>query len=515
MDSVNHKSRIENSIRNSFLGITVQVTNVLLGFIVRSVFIRCLNAEYLGVNGLFSNILTMLSLAEMGVGSAIIYNMYKPIADDDEIQIAKLMNFYRQAYICIGCVVAAIGLCITPFLKILINNQSNISNLTIIYLLYLSNTVFSYFFAYKRSIFSADQRESVLHIFRLIFYVIRSVLQIACLLLLHNFIIYLIIQIACTFFENIFVSLYADKEYPFFNKCKRVRLTKQEKKPIIENVKALFIYKIGSTALDGTDNIIITAFDGIINVGIYSNYTLITNSVQLLLSQVSNSLSGSVGNFVAKEKESRFEKLLKRITFLNFVIYGGAFVVLIACLSPFIELWAGKTYMLSFEVVFVHCLNLYIYGMMNSIWTFRSAMGLFVYGKWRPLVSAVINIITSIWWGNYWGILGVLLGTTFARIITNVWFDPYIVYKHGLKKSPRNYYKQWLGYFSIILILTFIIRLINEWVQFTGLGLLAFNVILSPVLFISTLIIFFRKTSDFKYFLDIVKNIVINQSKNH
>lgn len=512
---MNHKSRIENSIRNSFLGIIVQVTNVVLGFIVRSVFIRCLSAEYLGVNGLFSNILTILSLAEMGVGSAIIYNMYKPIADNDEMQIAKLMNFYRQAYICIGCIVAGVGLCITPFLNILINIQSNVSNLTCIYLLYLSNTVLSYFSAYKRSIFSADQRERVLHIFRLAFYVLRSALQIACLLLLHNFVIYLVIQTVCTFFENIFVSLYADKEYPFLNKYKRVHLTKQEKKPIIENIKALFIYKIGSTALDGTDNIIITAFDGIINVGIYSNYTLVTSSIQLLLSQVSNSLSGSVGNFVAKEKESRFEELLQRITFLNFVIYGGTFVVLIACLSPFIELWAGETYTLSFEVVFVHCLNLYIYGMMNSIWTFRSAMGLFVYGKWRPIVSAGINIIISIWWGKYLGILGVLLGTTFARIITNVWFDPYIVYKHGLKKSPCNYYIQWVGYFLIIFLLTFIIELINDGLHLTGLGALVFNVFFSPAFFAFTLIILFRKTADFKYFFNILRNIVVSQKKYH
>lgn len=505
---LNNKGRIENSIRNSILGVTVQAANVLLGLIVRTFFIRCLSREYLGVNGLFSNILTVLSLAEMGIGSAIVYNMYKPIANNDEKTIAKLMNFYKQTYIIIGCIVAVVGLCITPFLNNIIYNQSDISNLVLIYLLYLSNTVFSYFFAYKRSIFSADQKESVLHVFRLIFYIIRSLAQILILLFLHDFIIYLLCQIICTFFENILVSIYADREYGFLRKYKKENLSKQEKKTIFKNIKALFIYKIGSTALDGTDNIIISVFDGIISVGLFSNYTLVSNSVQLLLSQICNSLTGSIGNFIAKEEEGRYEELLNKVTFLNFLIYGGSFVILTACLSPFIGIWIGDDYTLKFWIVFIHCLNVYIYGMMNSIWTFRSTMGLFVYGKWRPIFSAIINIVISILFAKYWGLLGVLLGTTFTRVVTNVWYDPYIVFKHGLKKKPFKFFKQWIYYLLIVFCLVFVIRFINNIILLSGALSLIFNIILSTILFLSTIVLIFRKTSVFNYFMNIIKSFI-------
>lgn len=183
---MNQKGRLENAIKNSVFGVIVQGINVFLGLLVRTIFIRCLSQEYLGINGLFTNILTMLSLAEMGIGTAIIYNMYKPIAVGDQVQIAKLINFYKKAYSIIGCVVAICGLCIMPFLKYILNEQSSISNITIIYILFLLNTVISYFFAYKRSIFSADQRERVLHFIRLFYYIVRSGLQIAVLLIFRD-----------------------------------------------------------------------------------------------------------------------------------------------------------------------------------------------------------------------------------------------------------------------------------------------------------------------------------------
>lgn len=510
---MNKKGRVENSIKNSAFGVLVQGTNVLLGLVVRTFFIRCLNQEYLGVNGLFSNILTMLSLAEMGIGAAIIYSMYKPIAEGDELQIAKLMNFYRQAYSIIGCVVAVCGLCITPFLEYIIKDQPDIPNITVIYLLFLINTVLSYFFAYKRSIFSADQRERVLHIFRLVFYIARSILQIIILLLLKSFIVYLIVQILCTVLENVAVSFCADREYPFLKKYKKCVLSKQETKSIVENVKALFIYKIGSTALDGTDNIIISTFDGVVSVGLLSNYSLVTSSVQLLSSQITTSLTGSVGNFVAQESQEKYENILERLTFLNFIIYGGAFVVLGSCLSPFIAIWAGESYILEFPIVFIHCLNMYVYGMMNSIWTFRSTMGLFIHGKWRPLISAITNIVVSILLVQKLGLLGVLLGTTITRIVTNVWYDPYIVYKYGMKKSVFKYYFKWIEYLLICCIEVFLIKCVITITRLSGVILLIASIVISLVIFTLTVIVLFWKNEHFQYFLNLAIRILKNTNK--
>ncbi|MBQ8868898.1 MAG: sugar translocase [Oscillospiraceae bacterium] len=502
---MNNKGRVENSIKNSSLGIITQVSNILLGLVVRTFFIYNLDKAYLGVNGLFTNVLTMLSLAEMGVGAAIVYNMYKPIANNDYRQIAKLMNLYKKAYSIIGCIVAAIGICLIPFLKYIIKDNAGIKDLTFIYVLYLANTVSSYFFAYKRSIFSADQRDRVLQLFKLISHIARSALQIAVLIVFKSFTLYLAIQIVLTIIENIVISFFADRCYPFLREYKQEKLTKQERKPIFDNIKALFIYKIGSTALDGTANIIISAFDSVVSVGLLSNYTLITGSVQTLLSQITNALTGSVGNFIAKEKSERHEELLNKITFLNFILYGLVFVGSMAVINPFIALWAGGDYVLDFEIVFIHCLNIYIFGMMNSIWTFRSTMGLFVYGKWRPLISAIVNLVVSIWLAKEIGFIGVLLGTTFTRVVTNVWYDPLIVYKYGLNKKPLRYYLKWLVYLVVCIVDILIVKLFAEFITLTGILAIIVYGVIAIVVFAVSVFALFGRTQELKYFINVVR----------
>lgn len=224
-----NNSRTKNSIKNSVIGVLSQVINIALSFVVRTVFIKKLGVDYLGVNGLYTNILTMLSVAELGVGSTIIYNMYKPIANNDELQVTKLMNFYKNAYHFIGIVVAIIGVSLVPFLDYIIKDKPNVPNLTFIYLLFLCNTVLSYFFAYKRSIFTADQRDRVIKRFNVGFYIVKTLLQIIILMLFNSYLLYLITQIVCTCGENVLISLYADKTYPFMKKYKQSHLTKEEK----------------------------------------------------------------------------------------------------------------------------------------------------------------------------------------------------------------------------------------------------------------------------------------------
>lgn len=505
---MNKKSRFENSIQNSIFGVATQISHVLLSFLVRTFFIAKLGVAYLGVNGLYTNILTMLSIAELGVGSTIVYNMYKPIADNDEIQIAKLMNLYKKAYSIIGIIVALLGVCLIPFMDFIITDKPNVSNLTVIYLLFLSNTVFSYFFAYKRSIFNADQRERIIKAFNLGTTIIRSVLQIASLVVLNNYIVYLVIQIVCTCVENVCISMYADKSYPLLKRYRNEQLSNEQKKPIFDNIKATFIYKIGSAALNGTDNIIISAVNGVISVGLLSNYTLITSSVEKFLSIITSSMTGSIGNYIAKEKEEKHEGLLNKLTFVNFVMYGLLFVGSIAVINPFISMWIGDDYLLSFSIVFVHCLNIYIYGMVCSVWTFRATMGLFVYGKWRPLVSAIINIIVSIWWGKEFGLIGVLLGTTFTRVATNVWFDPLIVYKHGIHKTPYKYYVRWCIYLLIVLADIGIIRLLQTTVPLVGMLAVLIYGFAAVIVFLISITIAFSKTEEFKYLLHILQRLI-------
>lgn len=511
---MNQKGRIENSLRNSTVNVVAYVIEIFLGLLVRTVFIRTLSAEYLGVGGLFTNVLTILSLAELGVGKAIIFNLYKPVAENNEELISKLLNFYKVAYRIIGVIVGLIGIILIPFLDYIIRDQSAVPNLRLIYLLFLLNSVLSYFFSYKQCIFDADQNARIIYITRLALSIIRAFAQIVILLFTHDYILYLLIQIMCTVLENVFLYHYADKKYPFLKKNNKITLTQEEKDPIIRNIKALFIYSVGGVALGGTDNIIISAFDGIISVGLLSNYSLITNSLQTLMSRITNSIYGSVGNFIAKEKSEEHELLLNKLFFAYYLMYGFCFVCLMAGLQPFIQLWAGKMYLLSYPIVFVSCLNMYIFGMMEAIWTFRSTMGLFVYGKWRPLVSAVINIVVSIILAKGYGLIGVLIGTTITRLLTNVLYDPYIVYKYGMKRSPFCFYIKW---FKSLLICTadiIIVVLFNRLITFNNaLITLILSVSLGAVLFAFSTWIFFRKKNEYTYVLYILFSY-INKLRN-
>lgn len=470
-----------------------------MGFIVRMFFIRNLRAEYLGVNGLFSNVLTMLSLAELGIGSAIVYNMYKPLAVKDKVQIARLMNLYKNAYRIIGIVVAFLGVCIIPFLKYLVVDAPEIDYLTEIYLMFLLNSVLSYFLAYKKSIFSADQRERVITVFNFIFTLVKNAIQIISLIVFHSFILYLAIQIVCTFIENVMISVYANKCYPFLNQYAKERLSAEERKPIIKNVQALFMYKIGGVLLNGTDNIIISAFDGLISVGLLSNYTMVTGGVQALISKITGGLTGSIGNYIAKEESGKHEEMLMNITFLHFILYGLLFVGSMAILNPFVEIWAGKEYLLDFWIVFVLCLNIYIEGMMNAVWTFRTTMGLFAHGKYLPLMAAAVNLFVSIWFAKYWGLLGVLLGTTVSKAVTAIWPAPYVVYRYGMYRSPIKYYLRWASYFGTTIVVILLVSFIKSKIVLTGIPAILIYGVISVLLFAFVIILFYGKSDEYKY----------------
>lgn len=501
MITMKETSRSQNSIRNTVYGITTQVLTVLISFITRTVFIKYLSVEYLGVNGLFTNILTVLSLAELGFGGAMVYSMYQPLAIKDYKVLKALMHFYSKIYKVIGLSVCILGLLLVPFLNLLIKDTPNISNLTIIYIFFLLNTVASYFFAYKRSILEADQKQYIISKNHLIFNVLKSVAQIIILILFENYLLFLGIQVLTTISENIYISKKVNKIYPFLKESNTNDLSAEDKKSIWTNVKALMIYKVGSTVLDGTDNIIISSFVGVSAVGYLSNYTLIVGSVTMILQQITNAVTGSIGNYVTTEKIEKQESLFHKIVFIYFVIFGFSFVSLFMLLNPFIALWLGEKYTLSTFTVFVISFNWYITGIMNPVWTFRSTKGLFIYGRYRPAISAIINVIVSILLALQWGLIGVLLGTTITRLSTNSWYDPYIVFKHGFNKSPIRYYKKQIGYFFSLFIPVLVLTFLFEYfVQSSFIGFLI-QVLLVTLITIGTLILLFRKTDEFDYLL--------------
>ena len=418
---MNLKSRTANSIRNILTGFIGQALVLGVGFINRIVFIRCLTAEYLGINGLFTNILSMLSLAELGIGTAIVYALYKPLAEHNEEKISALMQFYKKAYNFIGCVVGIVGLFLIPFLTKLIGEAPEIQeNLYVIYLFYLFNTVISYFFTYKSSILIADQKNYIVTITNSVIVIGQCILQSIILIVTRNYILYLVCQAIGTIVYNLFISRISDKQYPFLKQRKNKKLDEKDKKNLFINIKALVITKVGGILVNSTDNIIITALRGIELTGLNSNYTLLTNTLNSILTVVFNGMTASIGNANAIEKKENRIKLFKSINLLNFWLYGWCSISFIVLSNEIVRLCFGEHYLLPMSVVIIMAVNFYTVGMQNAVWTFFNTMGLFNHGKYLVLVTGSVNIFLSIYLGKIWGLFGILVANFFSRLVTNI-----------------------------------------------------------------------------------------------
>lgn len=371
------ESRTQNTVKNVKTGAIVQLVNKLMSFAVRTIFIMMLNTEYLGVNGLFTNILTMLSFTELGIGTAIIFNMYKPIAEDDKEKIKSLMRLYKKSYFIIGTIIFALGLCIIPFMKYIVKEVPNIKeNIIIIYLLFLFNTASSYFFTYKKSIIIAYQKQSIINNIDSFFYLIRSMIEIIFLFLTRNYIVYLIIEILSTLIENIILAKKADKLFPFIKEKDIKEINKAEKNGIFDNVKSLIVYKFGEVILSGTDNILISSMVNVSTVGLCSNYTLIIQAIKSIVSTSLGGVTASVGNLNASKDTKRKEEIFYQLTFINFIIYSFCTLAFIILLEPFIKLWLGENYLLGMGVVIALSLNFFIDGIRNPGFIFRTTLGL-------------------------------------------------------------------------------------------------------------------------------------------
>ena len=505
-------SRIKNTTINSTIALTSKVLTFVLQFICRTVFIRVLSTEYLGVNGLFTNILTMLSFAELGIGNAIIFKLYKPIADNDEEKIKTYMKFYQKAYFLIGIIILTIGILIIPFLKYMINDVPDIKeNIYFIYVLFLANSTISYFFTYKKSIIIGYQKEYIITLINLVAIIVQNIVQIIILLVTKNYILYLLIQISATFLENFLASKKADKMYPFVKDNNYEKISKSEGKKIFTDVKSLILYKIGYILSNGTDNIIISAFVGVSEVGLLSNYTTITNAITTFLSSFFNGFTASVGNLNTTDDNEKKESIFYQILSLSFLVYGFVSVAIALLSNDFIVIWLGQDYLLSFSVCLALGLNMYVDGMRFVNYTFRNTMGLFKKGRLIPLISSVTNVILSVLLVRYIGIFGVLIATVLTRLFITTMYDPYLLHKYKFNTPCRRYYLTYIYYFIILIMDFCICNFVLSKIVIGGiLGFIAKGIVIMIITYILFLI-FVCRMKEFKELKDILKNIVLKR----
>ena len=502
------RSRTENSIINSAMSIVTQVLTVVLNFAVKTVFIKMLSDEYLGVNGLFTNIITMLSLADLGIGIAIPYSLYKPLAKKDEHKINVLMNFYKKVYTIIGIAVLLIGLSLTPFLGLIIKDiPKNVPHLSLIYILFVIHSASSYFFVYKKFLIDSDQKGYITSRIIFTFSTLLSIIQIILLVTTKNYILFLLSSIILVIIQNIYISSKANKLYPFIKNKTDEKLEKEDMEGIKKNVSSLFIYKVGTVIMNGTDNIIISKFIGLIIVGFYSNYVLIINSITTVLNQIFNAITSSIGNLVVTTNKKRSKEVYDNLNFANFWLYALFGVCIIVLINPFINIWIGKKYVMGFSIVFLLVLNFYVLGMQSVTNSFRNAYGLFWIAKYRPIIMVIINIVISVVLVQLIGIEGVLIGTLISRLLTTAWLDPYIVHKYGFEISPKSYYIDYLKYLVIFIAISIILNYFVSMVAINNIFILILIAILVVISVNVILVLLFFKTSEFNYFYDKIKKI--------
>lgn len=486
------------SLRNMATSVFGIILNDLLRFICRTVFLYTLGAEYLGISSLYTNILTLLSIAELGFSSAVTYSLYQPLAEGDEAKIRSIMAFYRKAYRIIGIAVFGIGLCLIPFLPYLMTGATDVINIYEYYILYLIQTSVSYlFFAYKATLLNADQKKYVTDLISYCIQILMNLIQIAVLLLWGSFFVYTVVMIVCSILTNIVTAWAVDRRYPYLKKPAEP-LSKSDRHDVFRRIWAMFLYRISNAVGNATDNLIISAFLGVVTVGIYNNYYMIMRAVQNFLSNLFRSFSSSLGNLYVLESREKNEFTFRCLNHLNTYVVTLCSVCFLVMFQPFIRLWIGEQYLLSDLILVILVLNFSTNFLQTVVQIYKEASGVFVEGRYRAVATAVLNLVISILLTREIGLAGVFLGSIISRLVTTGWYDPWLLCRRAFGKSPAGYYLE-----SLISIgLTFALGgaifwlcrpITNNWAAFFVRGALA--VALTTLLFW----LYYRKSDEYAF----------------
>ena len=501
------ESRKKNSAKNLAVSLCSYVLYTVISFALRAVFIKTLGEIYLGISGLFSNVLTLLSFAELGVEQAVAFHLYKPLAQNNKEKVASLMLLYRTAYRIIGTFVIVAGLVVIPFFGFIIKEKPDISeNLIVIYLFYLLNTGLSYFFSYKQTLISAAQKSYIISGYGIVFKFLSVIFQAAVLLAFKSFYGYLAVQLVMMITQNIMLAVKANRMFPEINGKNIKKLDSEERKEIFSGIRDLLVYKIGIMLMNGTDNIIITRIISLSAVGFADNYRMIITAISAVVDQIPKAVTASVGNLNATSDKERKYSVYKLMVFICGWIYGFCASGVFIFGSSFVELMFGEKWVLEPITVFALASTFYVSSLHSPTSTYRVTSGAFVHGKYVALISAVMNVVLSVILGKYIGLSGVFFATTITRISSYGAVDTYVVYKYVFKRNPLEYVAMCLYYFSCASVSTLGGWFAIRYVGLSGISGFVVKLVIYSIVFNVAYLIFTFKTKQFKEVYDIIYN---------
>lgn len=464
--------RTLNSLRNIIFGVMNQFIIIILGFISRAFFLKYLDETYLGINSLFTEVLSVLSLADLGINTVMVYSFYKPLAESDIKKLTALLTFFKSIYRAIAIVVTILGILILPFLNYIIKLDEAIRLLNIYYIIFLSKTVLSYMFVYRASILNADQKGYILNYVTSCVNIITTFLQITVLVYFKSYLLFLLLNVLSILANNCICAKKAEKIYPFIKSKEKLSLN--EKAEIFLNIKSGFLYKLSSVLINSTDNILISAMLGTATVGYYSNYGLVINKLSTIINIIFSSMVSSIGNLMVTESREKKYQIFSIMQMLSFWGGGITCVCVFMMMDDLILLWIGEKYILNMGVLSACVVNFYLSIVLQPLWTYREATGLYQQTKNVMLCTAGLNIILSIFLGQFIGLSGIIFASALSRLFTYCWYEPLLLFKQYFHQCVSNYFFRHIYNIVIILIIIIIEHKITNkiicktWIVFIG-----------------------------------------------
>ncbi|SDA42609.1 Membrane protein involved in the export of O-antigen and teichoic acid [Butyrivibrio sp. INlla18] len=494
--------RIKSATRNIAFGFIGQAATLILSFALRTIFIMHLSEDLLGVNSMYSNILSLLNMAELGIGTALNFSLYGPVARGEKEKIKSYMQLYRKAYRVIATVVAVVGLLLVPFLKYLAKNPGDVSerDLTLYYLIFLFNTVSSYFVAYKYSLVNAEQKNYIQTNILTITKIVTVSIQIAVVVITENFYLFLLTDAAVQLVQKVFVSIYLDKKYPLLKEKNIEPLAKAESDEVWNKTKALVFHKVGDVARLQTDAIIITSFIQVKMAGYVDNYNLVLNSVSNFVNIIFNSVISSFGNLIATESKQKQYEMFKVYRFFASWIYGYSCVGFMILLTPLIRIWIGDKWVLVPAAVYCILTDYYFKGDRIVLSNYKTAAGVFEQDKYLALIQGAVNLVLSIALVQTpLGIVGIYVGTIVSGLIANI-TKPIIIYRACFDMDASSYFIDSFKYIASLLFVLLSCHFISLKVL-ANLNIFTFLImaVIITVVFNGVYFILYGRSEEFKY----------------
>ena len=499
-------SRTKNSILNMVSSIGYQMISLVMSFISRTIFLQVLGVGYLGINGLFNDVLSMLNMAELGFGTAMTFSMYKPLAEKDYDTIAGLTNFYKKVYRIIAATILTLGVALLPFLPHLINLDQDIPFIEVYYLIFLMCNVASYLVTYKTTVLYADQKNYLMLQHGAVWHVAEVCAMLLVLYISHNYLFYLLTQLVFVYGRNFYMSRLASKHCPYLNR--KIKLPKERTKGIFKDVGSAFLYKIANVLITGTDNTLISILISTEMVGFYSNYQIITAKIGTIVSTVFSSLITSIGNLLAQENSERKFQVFQTMQSVCLMMTSFFVTCILVLQEDLIRVWIGEEFVLGHVALIAIVFKFYFDISIMPVTSFREAAGLFRKTKFLMLWTAVINIVLSIVLGRQIGLAGIIFATSISKLFTSFWYEPRLLFKDYFKNPCRIYFMEmFLGLIKTLFVVIIVGGVSQYFVPDGWLALIGKGIIVAALSLIATIVLYCR-TPGFELVLSKVKSMI-------